>query len=111
VLSQILRAADIAQSCLFGLRSNEIATADLQMEWQTRGYSDRLIGDSVTDDGNVIFHGQTIKARRGFLDFVAYGEVGPQNVAVKALGGRSYTELYGDTKRKLLKLTTLPTVA
>jgi hypothetical protein len=101
VLSQTLRAADIGQSCMFGLRSNEIATLELQAEWENRGYTDQLLGDSVAADGAVIRDGQTLKARKGFLDFVAYGEKGPDAAGVKAAVGENYSRLYADTKAKV----------
>jgi hypothetical protein len=101
LLSQTLRAADIGQSCLFGLRSNEIATLELQAEWENRGYMDKLLGDSIAADGAVIRDGQTLKARKGFLDFVAYGEQGPEAAGVKTAVGQNYSDLYADTRAKL----------
>jgi len=97
-ISQNLRCADLAQSCMFGLRSNEIATQDLQAEWGNRGYSDELVGDTEAEDGFLIPNGQTIKARKGFLDFVAYGESGPDAAGAKAAVGEKYSDLYADTK-------------
>jgi hypothetical protein len=101
LLSQTLTAADIGQSCLFGLRSNEIATLELQAEWENRGYTDNLLGDNVAADGAVIRDGQTLKARKEFLDFVAYAEQGPDAEGVKAPVGQTYSDLYADTKAKL----------
>jgi hypothetical protein len=86
---------------MFGLRSNEIATLELQAEWENRGYTDQLLGDSVAADGAVIRDGQTLKARKGFLDFVAYGEKGPDAAGVKAAVGENYSRLYADTKAKV----------
>jgi hypothetical protein len=101
LLSLTLRAADIGQSCLFGVRSNEIATLELQAEWENRGYTDKLLGDSIAGDGAVIRDGQTLRARKGFLDFVAYGEKGPDAAGVKAAVGQNYSDLYADAKAKL----------
>jgi 3'5'-cyclic nucleotide phosphodiesterase len=101
LLSQTLRAADIGQSCLFGLRSNEIATLELQAEWENRGYTDKLLGDSIAPDGAVIRDGQSLKARKGFLDFVAYGEKGPDAAGVRAAVGHNYADLYAETQAKL----------
>lgn len=99
-ISQNLRCADLSQSCMFGLRSNEIATRALQAEWRNRGYDDQLIGDAIAGDRVVIPNGQTIKARQKFLDFVAYGEAGPDAAGAKAAAGSNYADLCADTKAK-----------
>ena len=101
VISQNLRCADVAQSCMFGLRSNEIATHALEAEWRNRGYSDQLMGDTKAEDGSVIPDGRTIQARKAFLDFVAYGEGGPDAAGAHAAVGENYSDLYADTKAKL----------
>ena len=101
VISQNLICADVAQSCMFGLRSNEIATQALEAEWQNRGYSDQLMGDTKAEDGSVIPDGRTIQARKAFLDFVAYGEGGPDAAGAHAAVGENYSDLYADTKAKL----------
>jgi hypothetical protein len=101
VVSQNLRAADLAQSCMFGLRANEIATAALQAEWKSGGYPDQLLGNSRLLDGTVIREGQTIKARKGFLDFAAWGKEGPDAAGAQAAAGQNYSALYADTKAKL----------
>lgn len=104
VLAQNLGCADLAQSAMFGLTSNEIATHALQMEWRKRGYHDKLIGDLTAADGHLIPDGQTLKARKAFLDFGAYGEGGPNAAGAKAAVGRNYADLYSDTKAKLESL-------
>ena len=86
---------------MFGLRSNEVATLELQAEWENRGYTDQLLGDSIASDGAVILEGQSLRARKGFLDFVAYGEKGPEAAGVKAAVGQNYSDLYADTLAKL----------
>jgi 3'5'-cyclic nucleotide phosphodiesterase len=100
-ISQSLRCADLAQSCMFGLRSNEMATRDLQAEWRNRGYSDQLVGDIVAEDGAVIRDGKTLRARMGFLDFAAFGPAGPAGAGVKAAVGDTYEDLYKDTRARL----------
>lgn len=100
VIAQNLMCADLGQSCLFGLRSNMIATEALQTEWGNRGYGDQLLGDTIAADGTVIPDGQTVKARKGFLDFVAYGAVGPQAAGARAAVGQNYAALYADTRAR-----------
>ena len=100
VIAQNLMCADLAQSCLFGLRSNLIATEALQVEWRNRGYSDRLVGDATDANGSTIEGGQTVQARKEFLDFGAYGAAGPLAAGAKAAVGQNYTDLYGDTEAR-----------
>jgi len=100
-ISQSLRCADLAQSCMFGLRSNEIATRDLQAEWRNRGYSDELVGDVVAEDGAVIQDGKKLRSRMGFLDFAAFGPAGPAGAGAKAAVGDTYEDLYTDTRARL----------
>ena len=83
-IAQNLRCADLAQSCLFGTESNQIATLALQNEWSSRGYSDTLLGDIVAEDGKVIPGGKTVRARMGFLDFGAFAESGPTAAGARA---------------------------
>jgi len=101
VIAQNLRCADLAQSCLFGTESNQIATHALQNEWSGRGYSDMLLGDTVAGDGKVIPGGKTVRARMGFLDFGAFGESGPTAAGARAAVGQNYADLYADSKVRL----------
>jgi hypothetical protein len=101
VIAQNLRCADLAASSMFGLRSNEIATYALQAEWRTRGYVDRLVGDITADDGVVIEGGQTLRARKGFLDFAAFGEGELPAAGANAAVGRNYADFYADAKAKV----------
>jgi hypothetical protein len=98
VIVQTLRAADLAESCLFGSKANEIATRDLQAEWRNHAYSDVLIGDAIAEDGSTIPNGKTVQARRRLLDSCAYGEAGPIAAGVRAAAGVNYAQLYADTK-------------
>ncbi len=86
------------------MRSNEIATLEpADGVGETAVCATQLLGDSIAGDGAVIRgrNGQTLRARKGFLDFVAYGEKGPDAAGVKAAVGQNYSDLYADAKAKL----------
>lgn len=68
---------------------------------KTAGYMDKLLGYSIAAEGAVIRDDQSLRTRKGFLDFAAYGENGPDAAGVKAAVGQNYSHLYADTKAKL----------
>jgi hypothetical protein len=53
---------------------------------------EKIVGNATAEDGSIIQNGQTVKARKWFLDFVAYGDAGPLAVGAQAAVGPNYAD-------------------